>query len=111
MTDPIDQLAAAPDLVKPLAALRDDIWEALTDSIDMGWSPSVGADAILGNVAMVAAAPDMLAALVEAEKHFGPFSEITINGEHDPDDVRVVAAIRASIAKAIGAVVGRQVQS
>lgn len=36
-------------------------------------------------------------ALIEAEKHFGPFADITINGEHDPDDVRVVSIIRNAL--------------
>ena len=54
------------------------------------------------NARLIAAAPDLLEALQEAEKWFGPFSEITINGEHDREDVRVVALIRAAIAKALG---------
>jgi hypothetical protein len=37
-------------------------------------------------------------ALEEVEKHFGPFSEITINGQHDPDDVRVIGLVRAALA-------------
>ena len=49
------------------------------------------------------AATDMFEALVAAEKHFGPFAEITVNGQHDPDDVRVVATIRAALAKASAA--------
>jgi hypothetical protein len=48
------------------------------------------------------AADDLLAALDAADAHFGPFAEITINGAHDPDDVRVVALIRAAIARAKG---------
>lgn len=59
-------------------------------------------DAEYANARLIASAPKLLEALVEAEKHFGPFSEITINGQHDPDDVRVVALIRAAIAKATG---------
>lgn len=49
-----------------------------------------------------AVAPDLLEALEEAEKHFGPFADITINGKHDEEDVRVVSLIRAVIAKARG---------
>ena len=52
---------------------------------------------------LIAAAPELLEALVEAERHFGPFAEITINGQRDPEDVRVTALIRAAIAKATGA--------
>lgn len=48
-------------------------------------------------------APEMLKALQAAEAHFGPFADITINGQHDPDDLRVLALIRAVIAKATGA--------
>ncbi len=54
------------------------------------------------NAHKIAAAPDLYEALDEAEKHFGPFAEITINGHHDSDDVRVVGLIRAAIAKARG---------
>lgn len=49
------------------------------------------------------AAPELLDALEAALAHFGPFAEITINGQHDPEDVRVTALIRAAIAKATGA--------
>jgi len=56
----------------------------------------------LADAHLIAAAPDLLEALQEAEKWFGPFSEITINGEHDREDVRVVALMRAAIAKALG---------
>lgn len=45
---------------------------------------------------------ELLEALVEVEKHFGPFAEITINGQHDPEDVHIVALVRAVIAKATG---------
>lgn len=51
---------------------------------------------------LIAAAPTMLEALIAAEQHFGPFADITINGKHDADDVRVVALIRNAIAKAEG---------
>ena len=54
------------------------------------------------NARLISAAPELLEALMEAEKHFGPFAEITINGQHDPDDVRVVSIMRAAIAKATG---------
>lgn len=49
------------------------------------------------------AAPEIMEALEAAEKHFGPFADITINGQHDPEDVRVVALIRAAISKATAA--------
>lgn len=55
------------------------------------------------NANLMGASKLMLEALQEAEKHFGPFAEITVNGQHDPDDVRVVRLIRAAIAKATGA--------
>lgn len=49
------------------------------------------------------ASPAQNAALVEAleaaERHFGPFADITINGQHDPEDVRVVALMGAALAK------------
>lgn len=51
---------------------------------------------------LISAAPTMLEALLAAEKHFGPFADITINGQHAPEDVRVVTLIRAAIAKAEG---------
>ena len=51
---------------------------------------------------LISAAPEMLEALHEANAHFGPFADITVNGAHDPQDVRVVSAIRAAIAKANG---------
>lgn len=55
------------------------------------------------NARLIAAAPELLDALEAALAHFGPFAEITINGQRDPDDVRVTALIRAAIAKATGA--------
>lgn len=42
----------------------------------------------------------LIKALEAAEQHFGPFADITINGQHDPDDVRVVALIRAALSSA-----------
>jgi hypothetical protein len=57
---------------------------------------------LVANRDLMAAAPEMLEALLEAEKHFGEFASITINGQHDPDDIRVVGMFRAAIAKARG---------
>lgn len=56
----------------------------------------------LATARLFAAAEAMQGALTAAETHFGPFADITINGEHDPDDVRVVALIRAALAKSRG---------
>jgi hypothetical protein len=47
-----------------------------------------------------AAAPDMLAALQAANAYYGPFGEITVNNNHDEEDVRVASLMRAAIAKA-----------
>ena len=67
------------------------------------WSPGDRQAESDANALLIAAAPELLEALVEAERHFGPFAEITINGQRDPEDVRVTALIRAAIAKATGA--------
>ena len=45
---------------------------------------------------------ELVEALEAADKHFGLFAGVTINGKHDPDDVRVIAMIRATLAKVKG---------
>ncbi|HKF95094.1 MAG TPA: hypothetical protein VKB96_10960 [Gammaproteobacteria bacterium] len=64
------------------------------------WRSARGDKEIHANARLIAAAPQLLEALEAAEKHFGPFAEITINGIHDAEDVRVVALIRAAITRA-----------
>lgn len=69
-------------------------WATEIDSGDMA--------RVEANARLIAAAPELLEALRAAENHFGPFAEVTINGQHDTDDVRVTALMRAAIAKATG---------
>jgi len=51
------------------------------------------------NARLIAAAPEMAEALREVDQHFGPFAEITINGAHDAEDVRVINLVRTLLAK------------
>ena len=39
----------------------------------------------------------LVEALAAADKHFGPFADITINGQHDPDDVRTARTRQAAL--------------
>lgn len=83
---------ASADITATITALTDEVarlQRTLQDKVDSHnrkvWMATIRVE-------------KMKNALVEAEKHFGPFADITINGKHDPDDVRVVSIIRAALA-------------
>lgn len=74
--------------------------EAFADIRRAGENNATEAEA---NAHLIAAAPDMAEALKAVADHFGPFAGITINGKHDPEDVRVIDMVQAALGKARGA--------
>jgi hypothetical protein len=62
----------------------------------LAWADAI--EALQSEAAALRAEGERLrGALNQVDEHFGPFAEITINGQHDPEDVRVINLVRAAI--------------
>ena len=110
-----------PEIAQTLVGHTPGPWKAIVAGngdglneviVDNGYNPFISVAFAEGDDArLIAAAPALLTAylasveenerlreaLTEADNHFGPFADITINGMHDPEDVRVVKVIRTAL--------------